>query len=225
MDRHLYSAFGAHVDAPRRRAAARQPARAELRRRRGRVCRRAPAGLVRPWRRVAAQGAADPRPARQEHDARRDAAARIGARAGRPGAGTAGAAARQADLRRPQLQGPRGRKQHGGAEVPGDLLEVRDLGHRRAQAHQTAGGVFAGGLRGRTGRCHRPPRQACAGRQGVGLRAGLHEPERRQRSRPAVCRRAVATRQVVRHLRAHRPGHRHARRRRQPARARESACG
>ena len=65
-----------------RRAAARRRARAELRRRRRRLGGRPAARLVRSRRRVAAEGAADPRPARRQHGACRDAAARVGAGAG-----------------------------------------------------------------------------------------------------------------------------------------------
>ena len=218
--------FGAHVDAPRRRAAARQPARAELRRGRGRLCRRAPAGVVRSRRRVAAQGAPDPRPARPEHGARRDAAARVGA------------------ARWPTWNWDRR------CPDPGKLicvgLNYKDHAAESNMAVPKSPVTFSKYVTSVIGE-HKPIRLPAAssqvdyeaelavvigrrakhvpGRQGVGLRAGLHEPERRQRARPAVCRRPVATRQVVRHLRAHRPGHRHPRRRRQPARAPESACG
>ena len=145
--------------------------------------------------------------------------------AGRPGTGTSGAATGQADLRRPQLQGPRGRKQHGGAEVAGDLLEVRDLGHRRAQGRSDC----RRRRRRWTTRPSWPSSSAAAPSMCRSARRGTTcwatEPERRERARPAVCRRAVAARQVVRHLRADRPGHRHARRRRRTRTSCESSCG
>ena len=111
-------------------------------------------------------------------------------------------------LHRVELQGPRRRDEQEAAGGAAGVPEAAERGDwsRRCDPAAVVGGTDR--ARSRNGGRHRQARVRGQGRDAMELRARHHLPQRRDRARAAGERRAVLTRQGLRHVCADRAVHR-----------------